>query len=251
MRARFALALCALVGCDALFRTDHIALPPSDGAPDVSLSGHDEDADGTDDAIDNCPMDLNDGADADGDSVGDACDPRPTAADRIRLFSSFANTSDPWAVTIGSWLVTADTFALQGMMGSIHALLSTPQLLVAANISSPDPTFGAATYLFSGTIAGGMPYSGIACQLELTTELVLASEAWAGGSASTIEQMVLPQITGPIQLRINLVTHRCEIQAGSLVANVNLNASASGTEIVIGARNTSLAVRAVTVYTQN
>jgi hypothetical protein len=83
---------------------------------------HDEDADGYGDVCDNCPSianadqaniaELNAGQAA--DSVGDACDPRPTqAGDEIVYFEPFTGSTLPaaWTVINGTWTVASDGVA--------------------------------------------------------------------------------------------------------------------------------------------
>lgn len=54
------------------------------------LSG-DFDADGVPNSSDTCPFDVPNGSDADGDGLGDSCDPFPTATDRSRCLMRFSN----------------------------------------------------------------------------------------------------------------------------------------------------------------
>lgn len=84
-----ALAGCGRLGFDPV------------GDASVALAHHDEDADGIDDALDNCPAFPNpDQADADRDGVGDACDPEPAnPRQSIALFSSFETGVDPTYTT--------------------------------------------------------------------------------------------------------------------------------------------------------
>ncbi|MEO7094500.1 MAG: thrombospondin type 3 repeat-containing protein [Polyangiales bacterium] len=73
-----------------------------DTAPDTTSCvpvGHDEDADGVDDACDVCPHLPNvEQADKDGDRVGDACDPEPmNPRQRIVLFEPFTHLAG-WTI---------------------------------------------------------------------------------------------------------------------------------------------------------
>lgn len=52
-------------------------------------AGHDEDADGIDDACDFCPNLPDTGVDTDGDGVGDLCDPTTNATEQLSLFDPF------------------------------------------------------------------------------------------------------------------------------------------------------------------
>ncbi len=73
------------------------AIDPND-TNDATLAGHDEDGDGIDDAIDNCPHVANvDQANGDGDGVGDICDPYPTQpTETIVLFDPFTSIESGW-----------------------------------------------------------------------------------------------------------------------------------------------------------
>ncbi len=70
-------------------------------APPCIPVGHDEDADGIDDACDVCPHIADpDQADADGDGVGDVCDPHPASPiDHIAFFDPFISLRPEWTVT--------------------------------------------------------------------------------------------------------------------------------------------------------
>ena len=118
---RRSVLLLALAACDRLlgldsqsFRPDSPAMPPLDATDarrvDAMLANHDEDGDGIDDAIDNCPADPNPmQEDEDGDHVGDACDPHlGLAVDRIAYFDPLV-TLDAWSAINGTWTATGTT----------------------------------------------------------------------------------------------------------------------------------------------
>ena len=66
-------------------------------------AGHDEDADGVDDACDVCPHLVGAQADADGDRVGDACDPEPmNPRQRIVVFDPFESLLPAWTAFGGA-----------------------------------------------------------------------------------------------------------------------------------------------------
>lgn len=61
--------------------------------------GHDEDADGIDDGLDNCPADSNPSQSATEAGIGTVCDPHPEdEGDRLALFLSFYPTGRPDAI---------------------------------------------------------------------------------------------------------------------------------------------------------
>src|SRR5215204_6966311 len=90
MGGRCAIALavaCVLGGCDVLFGVDRLYDCPID----------DDDCDELLDRDDPCPADPGDAADADGDDVGDACDPNVDApVDQLLEFESFTALDTRW-----------------------------------------------------------------------------------------------------------------------------------------------------------
>lgn len=99
----WALVVVAATGCRYGFGD----VPTTgDGAADAIA--HDEDGDGIDDAVDDCPHVADPGQlDSDGDGVGDACDPNPMAAgDRIVFFDPFTGARPEW-----TWTGPAPAFA--------------------------------------------------------------------------------------------------------------------------------------------
>jgi hypothetical protein len=103
-----ALVLLAVTGCG---RIGFGLAAGGDGPrPCLAPIGHDEDADGIDDACDVCPW-VADPAqlDSDGDGVGDACDPNPaTPTETIARFDSMV--AMPTDVTVGCPGATTCTF---------------------------------------------------------------------------------------------------------------------------------------------
>lgn len=118
-RAVLALALCC-GGCNAIFGLDPTSLGDDDdddggvidGSNECVPVGHDEDADGIDDACDFCPHIGGNGggtqADADGDRVGDACDPHAGSPDRIVIFAPLDGPDIDWTPYRGTWTLDAD-----------------------------------------------------------------------------------------------------------------------------------------------
>ena len=105
--------LLLLAGCDAVFGLSE-APPTIDGPPGTSactVGGmHDEDCDGVPDSTDNCPGIANaDQANADTDTVGDACDPAPASGGESRLaFYPFDATDSSWRAFGGHWFFATD-----------------------------------------------------------------------------------------------------------------------------------------------
>ena len=90
---------CETTATDAALPIDSRMI---DAAVTCQTIMHDEDADGIDDACDNCPGIANanqaDTTETPPDGVGDACDPRPTERDKIALFESFNSTPPGWTI---------------------------------------------------------------------------------------------------------------------------------------------------------
>ena len=105
--------------------------------------GHDEDADGIDDACDVCPHIADPAqADGDGDRVGDACDPEPAIArQQIVMFDPFTTLDASWTNTGGTQ--GTDEIVLDargGMAKLIHRALvpSHDVLMVGLTTGSAD-----------------------------------------------------------------------------------------------------------------
>lgn len=99
-----ALAGCGRFGFDAQSSDGAVGDVARDTSAACVKVGHDDDADGVDDACDVCPHLSDDQADADGDRVGDACDPEPTVArQRIVMFDPF--------LSLAGWTRSSDETA--------------------------------------------------------------------------------------------------------------------------------------------
>jgi len=111
------IALVAMCGCgrfgfDATTSSDGPVVPVEDDAPVIDAAiGHDEDSDGIGDLVDLCPHlpDSTQG-DADGDLVGDACDPDPAVAGQTWVRFSPFTPADTGFVPTGTWTRGADSW---------------------------------------------------------------------------------------------------------------------------------------------
>ncbi len=104
---KWLLAL-ACTGCQVIFPLAQD--PPASRCP-IATPGADEDGDGFEDALDNCPANpQTDQADEDGDGVGDLCDLHPDTPDRSCFFGFndpaelelLTKLSEDWQIANGS-----------------------------------------------------------------------------------------------------------------------------------------------------
>lgn len=107
---RLALVVLVLVAaCRVNF--DDITDREGDNGP------HDEDGDGIDDFLDNCPHVAGDASDVDGDGVGDWCDPEPTnPRQRWTLFDPLISGSG-FSIVSGAWDETGDALHYGSISG--------------------------------------------------------------------------------------------------------------------------------------
>jgi hypothetical protein len=112
-----ALAALGLAGCNLLFDAT------GDGAAPPSAS--DEDGDAIDNAVDSCPgIDNRPGDDADGDGIGDACDPHVGASGDDLLAEEYFNGGAPSWTTPAPWTVAGGKLqvaALDGEAATVFA----------------------------------------------------------------------------------------------------------------------------------
>jgi hypothetical protein len=172
--------MLVLGGCDAVFQLDlrmPVDAPPIDAPPppiDVALANHDEDGDGVDDAIDNCPGRANtDQTDGDDDGVGQVCDPNPgQPIDRLRYFTGLSTLSG-WTARSGSWEIVGETVRVTTSTGNQLIVLDLgpleePTVIATVEmIQGQAGTFGAGVYLVTD-LAGfpGLP-PGLLCYVVL------------------------------------------------------------------------------------
>jgi hypothetical protein len=124
--------------------------PRGDADVDVGSSpiGHDEDHDGIPDDQDNCPHVPNvDQANADGDGVGDVCDPNPNdPREHIASFDTFENSLGAWNFDASSQPPTLDldTVMLDARNGVLYAYqpgtLAADRLEIGGHIGASEQT---------------------------------------------------------------------------------------------------------------
>ncbi|HUQ06871.1 MAG TPA: thrombospondin type 3 repeat-containing protein [Kofleriaceae bacterium] len=134
-------------------------LPDIDARIDAPLAGHDEDGDGIDDALDNCPQSHNPqqrnigetSAGRTADGVGDACDPDPDAEGNEILFfdgmnaglvagrwtsASATQSGDSIRLENNGFLVTNATFPSHALVNVAARLGSTQTMTNAVTVAS-------------------------------------------------------------------------------------------------------------------
>lgn len=116
--------LVGVVGCRQILGIE-------DGV--IAVVGHDEDLDGVDDGLDNCPADSNPAQTATEPGIGSVCDPHPEVdGDQVALFLSFFPDGQPdgvedASITYGSDMATimnaeirtADSFAASAVTAQL------------------------------------------------------------------------------------------------------------------------------------
>jgi hypothetical protein len=118
---RLLVIVSLVAGCGRI----GFGLDPTFDAGSCVPVGHDEDADGVDDACDVCPYLSGDQLDADGDGVGDACDPSSSSVERWALFDPFTVRRSDWNYQ-NNETFTGDALRLVALTGSIAEALVTP-----------------------------------------------------------------------------------------------------------------------------
>jgi len=124
-----ALAGCGRLAFDPIPSGSNDDASNGDGTTGACANpiGHDEDADGVDDACDRCPH-LADALqpDADGDKVGDACDPNPAEPrDRIVFFDPFTSARAEWTFNGAAGVIANDSLVIDARITSSLADLAT------------------------------------------------------------------------------------------------------------------------------
>jgi hypothetical protein len=123
------------------------------GGPCVPI-GHDEDADGVDDACDVCPHIADDQTDSDGDGVGDACDPSPLPKEHIELFDPFTSMLASWSYN-GGEVFTGDAIWLPSTTvgASMREQLVEEPTIDAFTLIGAFGNVSGATHQFTMTLA--------------------------------------------------------------------------------------------------
>lgn len=116
---------------------------PIDAVVDAA-STTDEDGDGVADRLDNCPHVANAGqADTTeqngADGVGDACDPEPTARNRLLVFDGFTASSADWTTSGASTGQGVLRLSAGGFLTSAVPLPRHVQWQIGARVTAPNP----------------------------------------------------------------------------------------------------------------
>lgn len=175
-----AAVLVALAGCNGWFGLNN-AQVQLDARPDGPPPTHDEDGDGIDDSVDNCPTEPNlDQLDRDGDGVGDACDPDLAAGkqDHVAGYIMFqASDASRYVPLSGTWTIASDSLTI--------ARTSLADVLVD---STPSPPF----QVVSHVVLVDFPSDQGAKVSMLTSYVTDAHDELAGSAECLIRREVAP-----------------------------------------------------------
>ncbi|MBK9036367.1 MAG: hypothetical protein IPL61_34820 [Myxococcales bacterium] len=186
--------LCLLAGCNQVLGLEPVEPPPRDAAAIDGrvAAGHDEDLDTIDDAFDVCPNVADDQLDADGDGVGDACDPNPKVPiDRLRAFFDLRDFAG-WTPVTGTWEPGTDEVTQRDPAGNQLATLdlgavSDPTLIAVVTAAAAGASqYGVGLYLITGAgLEPGLP-AGLACYVALPGGRLVSWDNRTPGAATSV-----------------------------------------------------------------
>jgi len=266
---RGAAILLALGGCDAVFQLERGELPdaaPIDAPPppiDVALANHDEDDDGVDDAIDNCPGRANaDQTDGDGDNVGLVCDPNPShPIDRLRYFSRLDSLAG-WSALSGQWYVEGDTVRVPAVVGNQLLILDMEPLVeptLIATVENVEAAAGEQTWVAGVflTIDRDAPnlLLGLYCYLQLPSGQMLMFDNRVappttrnGGLPLTSIQVEVGLTAGASTIAVPLCSGRRPDAGFVSVPTMNNNTPVGSAHVGLYSYSGSATFRSVTVF---
>ncbi len=154
---------------------------PVDASPDAPpLSGHDEDGDGVDDAIDNCPQSANAqqrdlgelAAGRDADGVGDICDPDPDRpGNRILLFDGMNAGLVPGRWTASGATASGDSVRIEPNGGLVTTATFPAHVLVNVSFSLVNVQQASNGVIVASNYASAASYVG--CRREVASTRIL------------------------------------------------------------------------------
>lgn len=158
-----------------------------------SMPTGDQDGDGIDNTVDNCPHMFNaTQPDADADGVGDACDPRPgTGGDKLYAIGLFTSSFGDWVPdAIANWTLA------DGFVTTAEAVVDSTSARISLTAAAPRPTLQLSFIVRDYDTLNyetvrlrlAQPGNGWDCTIQgpgnVITELILSAQAGSQGTAS-------------------------------------------------------------------
>ncbi len=215
-----------------------------DGSKVCAPVGHDEDADGIDDACDVCPHRADPAqADGDGDHVGDACDPEPgNPRQRIVLFEPFTDLQGWSAISNETSNGEDAVLAASGGAGRAIFRLYDPMTdLFEIGASTSNPGAGQSIVQLAFGSAGTSEYY---CELYDNgfTNLLQLTYTFDGS-------MFLHDGSVPLSQRLVPGTGTLRVQRAA--ATVGCDATWSGDHVVTSGATPAITVDRLALYAEN
>jgi hypothetical protein len=225
-----------------------------DDASNMDGIAHDEDLDGINDPMDNCPAAFNDRQeDEDNDGVGDACDPNPTTpGDRLIAFGFFTDSFGDWVPDSAAAWVFED--------GSIAPAQTDPDAVavsLSTVVTAKTPTIEILFTVLDYGPAMEIHQLGVTISFanQVTTCNVVGSngnrfsafELVFGGVNQALPAPIDPGMTTPLRLTRDATGATCRVGPGTL-SNAAGPPQSSTATLTIDIRNARIGITSAVVY---